>query len=337
MIHVCTIRARNNRDYAQDPNMKKAMVQFYTKAKAYEQLASLLNAWSDSEAVEGDYERAIRWLHEAKKYGQKAEQWESSQQSMQIERKIKSTNSFLSAREISSSDPAQARTICIKLLDDVDGSVQPGDCYALLLELETDCMKAYEYIKAMSAKGIAPEEYIDEETIVSICKGANRDWKRGPVDDSGEEESDDSLESSDILALDEKDQSIMDSAINRDWNPVRDQITKRGSDLSLKLVCCICSTGPPQSVTVAIMRAKSSIFAEKDAKRRYPLHYLCYHGAPTYTIIFAVQRHKAALQQRDEDNKTPLDYLMTMPWEYCAEDKDEAIEELQRTFNLKLR
>ena len=141
----------------------------------------------------------------------------------------------------------------------------------------------------------------------------------------------------DILTLDEKDQSVMEHVFSGDWSTVRELVTKYGNDgtLSLKLVCCICSVNPPQSVIIALKRAKSRCFAEKDDKGRYPLHYLCYHGAPTYSIVFAAQCYIAALEQCDSYRKTPLEYLMTMQWEYCAEDKSEVIEELQRCHNLK--
>ena len=139
----------------------------------------------------------------------------------------------------------------------------------------------------------------------------------------------------DILTLDEKDQEVMEYVFQGDWNTVRELITSRGSDLSLKLVCCICSVDPPQSVIIAIRRANSRIFAEADSKGRYPLHYLCYHGAQTYTIIFAAQCYIAALEQADTYRKTPFEYLMTMQWQYCASDKAEVIEELQRVHNLK--
>jgi len=139
----------------------------------------------------------------------------------------------------------------------------------------------------------------------------------------------------DILTLDEKDQEVMEYVLKSDWNTVRELIRSHGNDLSLKLACCICSVNPPQSVIIAMKRAKSRVFAESDSKGRYPLHYLCYHGAPTYTIVFAAQCYIAALEQTDTYRKTPLEYLMTMPWQYCAEDKDEVIKELQRAHNLK--
>ena len=305
------------------------MVQFYTKAKAYVQLISLLMSWSTYEAEEGDYERARSWLIEAKKYGRKINAWDSSQESRELENNLTLIQDFVSARENPSSDPERTRGICKRLLEDPNGPVQAGDCYALLVDLEDDSMKVYTYIQEMIASDIRPEDFFEEDFIKSIYKSVNKDWQ----DSSIEEQSDDSLETSDIVNLDEKEQSVLSSALNREWNPVRELISERGSELSLKFVSSIFSTGPPQSVVVAVMRAKPSIFSEKDSKGKYPLHYLCYYGAPTYTIIFTVQRCRAAMNEKDEDHKTPMDYLATRPWEHCAEDKDEVMENLERSFN----
>mmetsp|Transcript_24020 Transcript_24020/g.36606 ORF Transcript_24020/g.36606 Transcript_24020/m.36606 type:complete len:354 (-) Transcript_24020:51-1112(-) len=138
-----------------------------------------------------------------------------------------------------------------------------------------------------------------------------------------------------IMSLSEQDQKVMENVISGNWSEVREAVTALGSDLTLKLVNCISSVNPPQSVIVAIKRASSRIFSKKDEWGRYPIHYLCKHGAPTYSIVFAAQCYVAALEEMDELNKTPLEYLMTMPLEFCAEDKNEVIEELQRCHNLK--
>ena len=313
------------------------MVQFYTKAKAYQQLVSLLVEWCDCDTIEGDYERAIKWLNEARKYGEKIIQWNSSQEYLQIEENIKIIDGFLSARDNASIDPGHARDICFSLLKSKkEHPIQLGDCYALLLELEDDDAKAYTYIKEMSDAGIVPEEYIDEETIISVHKAVNLTWQGrfDEVDSLSQDqskESEDSMESSGILVLDAKDQEILGFAKEREWAPVRDLIDKCGSELSHKIVCCLFSTGPPQSVAVSIMRANADLFATKDEIGRYPLHYLCYYGAPTYTIIFTIQRYKNALQERDEDGKTPTDHVLTSHWEHCIEDQKEVVDHLRKS------
>ncbi len=138
-----------------------------------------------------------------------------------------------------------------------------------------------------------------------------------------------------LLSLDEEDKIIFESVFNQEWGRVRDSITERGSKVSIKLICCLCSVGPPQSVIIAIQRASSRIFAQIDEKGRHPLHYLCYYGAPTFAIMYAAQCHIAALEVLDKNEKTPLEYLMTMPWEYNIGDKEEVIHELQKFSSLK--
>mmetsp|Transcript_11158 Transcript_11158/g.14085 ORF Transcript_11158/g.14085 Transcript_11158/m.14085 type:complete len:359 (-) Transcript_11158:140-1216(-) len=138
-----------------------------------------------------------------------------------------------------------------------------------------------------------------------------------------------------LLTLGEEDKEVVEHVFRNEWAPVRDLITDRGSNLSLKLVCCMCSVGPPQSVVIAIGRAKSRIFAEVDEKGRHPLHYLCYYGAPTFAIVYAAQCHIAALEKKDTGKKTPLDYLFSMPWEYYKEDKEVVTLELQKCHSLK--
>lgn len=324
-----------NSDQNEDPKIKKAMVQFYTKARAYRQLLSLLTAWSDYEAAEGDYELARKWLNEAMRIGGKIDNWDSSQESFQINENINSIDSFLSARENSSNDPEHARAVCNKFLKVPSGPIQAGDCYALLIEIEDGCAKNYEYIQSMIQAGIIPEEFIDEETIISIFKSLNKTWSSSRVDDNStvqdhsQDSSEDSLEPTGILSLDEKDREIMAFAVNREWSSVRDLIGNRGPDLSLQLVCSIFTTGPPQSVAVAVMRAKAEIFSERDDRGRYPIHYLCYHGAQTYTIIFVLQRCKSALSVQDEEGKTPFDYVQSMVWEHSREDQDEVLAHIQ--------
>lgn len=138
-----------------------------------------------------------------------------------------------------------------------------------------------------------------------------------------------------LLTLGEEDKQVVEHVFRNEWGPVRDLITDRGSDLSLKLVCCMCSVGPPQSVVIAIGRAKSRIFSEIDEKGRHPLHYLCYYGAPTFAIVYAAQCHIASLEKKDTGKKTPLDYLFSMPWEYYKEDKEAVTLELQKCHSLK--
>lgn len=146
------------------------MIQFYTKSKAYEQLVALLSSWSDAEAVEGDYDSALSWLLEAQKYGTRIDDWESTTYKSQIGMKVDMINNFLTARKVALCNPSQAREICFQLLAEQSECVQPGDCYALLIQLENDYAKAYKFIEIMRERGIPLDEYIEEETIISIYR-----------------------------------------------------------------------------------------------------------------------------------------------------------------------
>jgi len=138
-----------------------------------------------------------------------------------------------------------------------------------------------------------------------------------------------------ILTMEEKDQSIMEHVLNQNWSKVRASLTERGSNISVSLVNSICSVNPPQSVIIAIHRANSRIFSVKDDKDRYPLHYLCYYGAATYAIVYAAQCNIAALELADSMRKTPFEYLMTMAWEFEAQDKPVVIKELQKCHSME--
>ena len=323
-----SVESRHNE---QDSQIKKTIVSFYTKAAAYQQLVSLFVGWSEYEAVEGDYEIACRWLEEALKYGQNIDNWNSKEECSKINFAMKQMKDFLNARDfVATGSFQEARTICCRLLKDTSASVQAGDCYGLLIEIENDCQKSFGYIAEMRKKQIDPEDYIDGDTIESIYKAVNKEW-HGAVIES-DDQSRDSLDATGVLVFDEEEKALLDHVSDRNWSLVRELIGKRGNDLSLRLVCCIFSAGPPQSVAVEVMRIKASIFSERDERDQHVLHYLCRYGASVYTILFTVQRCKAALYHKDEDNKAPLDYAVASSWEFCQEEKDEVIRELQRIY-----
>lgn len=245
---------------------------------------------------------------------------------------MKQMKDFLNARDfVATGSFQEARTICCSLLKDTAASVQAGDCYGLLIEIENDYEKSFGYIAEMRKKQIDPEDYIDGDTIESIYKAVNKEWHVAVIEN--DDESHESLDATGVLVFDdEEDKALLNHASDRNWSLVRELIGKRGNNLSLRLVCCIFSAGPPQSVAVEVMRIKASIFSERDERDRHLLHYLCLYGASVYTILFTVQRCKAALYHKDEDNKAPLDHAVASSWEFCQEEKDEVIGELQRIY-----
>jgi hypothetical protein len=80
-----------------------------------------------------------------------------------------------------------------------------------------------------------------------------------------------------------------------------------------------------------IKRTKQDAFVEVDHKSRYPLHYLCYHGAPMYTILFVFHQCPNAISHRDQHGKTPLEYALDSSWEHGEmEEKHHLIKELEQ-------
>lgn len=291
-------------------------------------------SWSENEAVEGDYVIALRWLEEALEYGLKIDTWTSTEQYKTITEAMRQMKTFLKGRDFAATGSFQkARTICRSLLQDTAEFVQVGDCYELLIEIEDDNEKAFGYIQEMKERNVDPEDFLDMQKLDFIYKTCNKEWK-GSFNIENDDHSYESLESTGVLALNEEEQKVLEYVSSRDWNIVRELLAKRGVELSLRLVCCIFSAGPPQSVAVEIMRINASLFSAKDERDRYPLHYLCQYGASVYTTVFTVQRCKAALGHKDEDNQTPLDYVIASSWIYCKEEKQDVLTELNRISKL---
>jgi len=319
-----------NRDYEQDSQLKKHIFSFYRKAFAHQQLVSLLVGWSENESGDGDYEMACRWLEEALENGQQIENWKAAEEYKTITEAMKEMRFFLAAKEFAAAGSfKKARMNCRSLLQGTAEFVQAGDVYGLLIDIENDNEKSYGIIEEMIERKIEPRDFLDVQKLEQIYKALNKEWKEN-VSMEDDDHSYESLESTGVLALNEEEQLVLDSVSSRNWKLVRELLAKCGRNLSLRLVCCIFSAGPPQSVAVEIMRVKASLFLERDDRDRYALHYLCLYGASVYTTVFTVQQCKAALEHKDADNKTPLDYVMTSSWHFCEEEKEDVLNELER-------
>lgn len=329
----CTLMVYRN--YEDDPSIQKILLSFYMKAGKYSTIISLLMAWSEKEIFDGCYEMAFSLLEEAQKYGLKIENWSCTKEFADIERKLKHIKDFLHVRHLSQQQGCinQAKEICYNLLKCCDRIMQ-GDCYGLLIEIENNVKLSYDLIQEMIQNNINPYDYIDTNTMKGIYESVGESWlgddtaiKSSCDEDTTE---DDMTIDGDHLGLDEEEKNIMGYATARDWNRAREFIST-SDNFSLAFICCICSKGPPQSVAVMIKRTKQDAFVEADNKSRYPLHYLCYHGAPMYTILFVFHQCPKAISHRDQDGKTPLEYALSSSWEHGEkEEKHQLIKELEQ-------
>ena len=153
--------------------MKKFIVQFYSKAKAYEQLITFFIGWANLETGEGEYDNALKVLKEASKYGMKLHDYNDTE----INGRMKEIEMFIQAQHCASSDTSKSRLICTELVDGKRwGSVHPGDCYALLVQLAQDSESAYEVIEKMVQQDIDPTDYIEAGSVVNIYSSVGKVW-----------------------------------------------------------------------------------------------------------------------------------------------------------------
>ncbi len=166
-------------DYYHDGELRKTLLQLYTKAKSSEHLVRLTSSWSSFEASDGEYDIAMKWLIESERYGLKISQWEESNEQKWIRKNIDMIELFLLAQRSAPTNQLKTRQICEKILQNHRNGdlIQLGDCYALLIQIENDCTKAYELIEQMCKQGLLPEEYIEEETIEKIYEAIGNSWK----------------------------------------------------------------------------------------------------------------------------------------------------------------
>jgi hypothetical protein len=112
-------------------------------------------------------------LNEASKYGVKIAYDET-----EVQGRIKEIEAFIQAQKFSNCEIAKSRQICTALLDGERwGSVHPGDCYALLVQLAPDSKNAFEVIETMLEQNIAPAEYIEVESVIEIYSSVGKVWQ----------------------------------------------------------------------------------------------------------------------------------------------------------------
>lgn len=167
--------------------MKKSLLQLYSKAKSTKHLFRLMCSWSMFEASDGEYEVAVKFLLEAEKYGSCDNQWVGSDEDKWLKRNIRSIRRLLAAQNAAASDRLKTQQLCNEVLKDnrKGDLIELGDCYALLVQIESNHEKAFKLIEEMTSRGLSPEKYIEEDAIKSIYAAVKKTWK-GHNDDSQE-------------------------------------------------------------------------------------------------------------------------------------------------------
>lgn len=287
----------------------------------------------------GDYQKTLKLLNEASKYSRLIETWDNLEDGGILANKINSTTKFLEAKRLFSGEETveEGKKLCLELLQScVDPSpVQLGDIFASLIEQETDDEVSFELVNQMMEKNVIVEEFLDNDLLEQIFKANGKVWgNQSLADDKQSSETEEDA----LLLLSKEQRLILDHVCRKHWQEARDAILANKEDLTVGLLNRICCECPPQSVLVEVMRSKAHLFKELDGEIRYPLHYLCKHGASAFTIIFAIQRNKDALKHQDVHGMTPVDYIKTSSWthEDIQDEKPMLLKELREAYNLSI-
>ena len=182
-IFVLSANYLQSLDWHNDPDVMKNIITFYTKAKAFVQLASFYDACSQVEIDDyRDYEKALGALKEANKHIAKADTPEATTIAANLQTRIYVVDKFVNARRSMKTDAATAESICLSLLNqpgtEVEQSIRIGDCYALLVEqyhIVQQWRDAYDLMKQMESRGIVLAPYLENGIMEDICRGAGEE------------------------------------------------------------------------------------------------------------------------------------------------------------------
>jgi len=207
-IYVLAANYLQNLDWRNDPAIMKAIVSFYSKAKAYQQLSLFAEVRGQAEIDEyRDYENALSAFRDAAKALEKERPSEEKEQKIiALEQRIAVVERFVYARKLISSDPDEAERMCKALIahPDANTSIRLGDIYAMLVEFHFnngDVDQVHDLIERMKSARIPVKSYIDTAMLDRIAQAVgvdslvdDNDDRRKQKDDvdveSGEEEMD---------------------------------------------------------------------------------------------------------------------------------------------------
>jgi intraflagellar transport protein 140 len=188
-IYVLAANYLQSLDWHDDNEIMKNIIQFYTKAKAFEQLASFYEACSQVEIDEyRDYDKALGALREAKKHVEKVKPATGASESMaaSLFNRISVVERFVAARRgIKGGDASDAERICKDLLDggaETEQAIRIGDCYALLVEHFHATRRfddAFVMMEGMKERGIVLKPYLEADMINDICSAVGREIEEG--------------------------------------------------------------------------------------------------------------------------------------------------------------
>ncbi|KAJ3377487.1 hypothetical protein HDU92_008241 [Lobulomyces angularis] len=173
-------------DWRNDQTVMKAIISFYTKAKALDSLATFYEACAQVEIDEyQDYEKGLSALTEAAKCLSKAKNVSEAEIRLRtLQHKMDLIKQFVEARNIVKLDPSSPKwvAICEKLLaePDIDESgVKSGDIYAMMIETHysaTFYEPAFNLLQRMKEKVSSAniEYFLDNRIVQALDKNERK-------------------------------------------------------------------------------------------------------------------------------------------------------------------
>eukprot|EP01017_Pseudomicrothorax_dubius_P018986 TRINITY_DN2090_c0_g1_i1.p1 TRINITY_DN2090_c0_g1~~TRINITY_DN2090_c0_g1_i1.p1 ORF type:complete len:410 (+),score=166.40 TRINITY_DN2090_c0_g1_i1:12-1241(+) len=171
-------------DWHNNPQLMKYIINFYGKAKAFDNLAGFYEACATLEIDEyRDYEKAMAALKEALKYAERSTSDRKEEKKTTIDEKIFFIEKFLTARGLAKSNPEEMIKVCNSLLENSRAEVviRVGDVLAFLAEYHyarKDMRSAFDALQKMQARKILFTPYLDQEIIENIYAGVGQKYQK---------------------------------------------------------------------------------------------------------------------------------------------------------------
>ncbi|KAK1948293.1 Intraflagellar transport protein 140 [Phytophthora citrophthora] len=173
-IFILAANYLQNLDWRKDPEILKNIVGFYTKARAFEQLAAFYAGCAQVEIEEyRDYEKAISALQEAVQVVSKSRSDGKESLLKRYEKRILLIEQFVIARQQTKQNPKEMMEIVTKLLEEpgIEEAIRVGDGYAMLAEGyygEGELEKSLEMMEEMKRKGLTLKAYVDPRIVEAV-------------------------------------------------------------------------------------------------------------------------------------------------------------------------
>ncbi|GMF15479.1 unnamed protein product [Phytophthora lilii] len=173
-IFVLAANYLQNLDWRKDTEILKNIVGFYTKARAFEQLAAFYGGCAQVEIEEyRDYEKAISALQEAVHVVSKSRAEGKDALLKRYEKRILLIEQFVIARQQAKHNPKEMMDIVTKLLEEpgIEEAIRVGDAYAMLAEAyyqEGELNKSFETMEEMKRRGLTVKSYMDPRIVEAV-------------------------------------------------------------------------------------------------------------------------------------------------------------------------